>query len=78
LAVVLDVFSRLIVGWAMEARLGSKLVLSALEMAYAQRRPRRVIHLSDHGSEGGLNWSSSRIGQLGPVAVPESTPQSGH
>jgi putative transposase len=51
LAVVLDVFSRLIVGWAMEARLGSKLVLAALEMAYAQRRPQRVIHHSDHGSE---------------------------
>jgi len=51
LAVVLDVFSRLVVGWAMEARLGNKLVLTALERAYAQRRPERVIHHSDHGSE---------------------------
>lgn len=51
LAVVLDVFSRLIVGWAMTARLRSELVQAALEMAYAQRAPREVIHHSDHGSE---------------------------
>jgi putative transposase len=50
-AAVLDVFSRLVVGWAMEERLGSQLVLSALGMAYAQRRPRKVIHHSDHGPE---------------------------
>jgi putative transposase len=49
--VVLDVFSRLVVGWAMDERLGSHLVLSALRMAYAQRHPRKVIHHSDHGSE---------------------------
>jgi len=51
LAIVLDVFSRLIVGWAMADRLRSGLVLAALEMAYAQRVPRGVIHHSDHGSE---------------------------
>jgi putative transposase len=51
LAVVLDVFSRLIVGWSMAARLRSELVQAALEMAYAQRAPREVIHHSDHGSE---------------------------
>jgi len=51
LAIVLDVFSRLIVGWAMDARLGSQLVLKALDMAYAQRSPQDVIHHSDHGSE---------------------------
>lgn len=39
LAVVLDVFARLVVGWAMEARLNSQLVLAALQMAYAQRCP---------------------------------------
>jgi putative transposase len=43
LAIVLDVFSRLIVGWAMGARLGSQLVLKALDMAYAQRSPQQVI-----------------------------------
>ena len=51
LAIVLDVFSRLIVGWAMDARLGSQLVLKALDMAYAQRSPQAVIHHSDHGTE---------------------------
>lgn len=51
LAIVLDVFSRLIVGWAMDARLGSQLVLKALDMAYAQRSPQDVIHHSDHGTE---------------------------
>lgn len=51
LAVVLDVFSRLIVGWAMAERLSSQLVTESLEMAYAQRGPREVIHHSDHGSE---------------------------
>lgn len=51
LAIVLDVYSRLVVGWAMAERLASQLVLEALEMAYAQRGPRDVIHHADHGSE---------------------------
>jgi putative transposase len=51
LAVVVDAFSRRVVGWAMEGRLQTTLVLAALEMAYAQRVPRGVIHHSDHGLE---------------------------
>lgn len=51
LAVVLDVWSRRIVGWAMATHLRTELVLSALEMALAQRRPREVIHHSDKGSQ---------------------------
>jgi len=39
LAVVLDVFSRRIVGWAMGTSLKTELVLDALQMATAQRRP---------------------------------------
>ena len=50
LAIVLDVFSRLVVGWAMAERLASELVRQALDMAYAQRGPRDVVHHSDHGS----------------------------
>jgi transposase InsO family protein len=65
LAVVLDVFSRLIVGWAMQDRIGSQLVLTALEMAYAQRRPRHVIHHSDHGSEYTALTFGSRCTLLG-------------
>lgn len=64
-AAVLDVFSRLIVGWAMCERLGSQLVLSALRMAYAQRRPQEVIHHSDHGSEYTAIAFGKRCTQLG-------------
>lgn len=51
LAVVLDVWSRRIVGWAMATHLRTELVLSALEMASQQRRPDGVIHHSDQGSQ---------------------------
>jgi putative transposase len=51
LAVVLDAFSRKMVGWAMETHLRTELVLAALNMALGQRRPAEVIHHSDHGSQ---------------------------
>ena len=51
LAIVLDVWSRRIVGWAMATHLGTELVLDALDMALDQRRPRDVIHHSDQGSQ---------------------------
>jgi putative transposase len=51
LAVVLDAWSRRIVGWAMSNHLRTDLVLSALEMAIGQRRPRDVIHHSDQGCQ---------------------------
>ncbi len=51
LAVVLDAFSRRIVGWAMETYLRTELVLKALDMALGQRRPAGVIHHSDQGSQ---------------------------
>jgi len=51
LAVVLDVFSRRIVGWAMATHLRTELVLAALNMAIGQRRPAAVIHHSDQGSQ---------------------------
>jgi putative transposase len=50
LAVVLDAFSRRVVGWAMANHLRSQLVLDALDMALGQRRPDDVIHHSDQGS----------------------------
>lgn len=52
LCVILDVFSRCIVGWSMEAYKGAQLVLKALEMAFI-RRPREYICIfhSDRGSE---------------------------
>jgi putative transposase len=51
LAVVLDVFSRKVVGWAMRPHLQTELVLSALDMALSARRPREVIHHSDQGTQ---------------------------
>jgi putative transposase len=51
LAVVLDAFSRRIVGWAMATHLKTQLVLDALNMASTQRRPQGVIHHSDHGCQ---------------------------
>jgi putative transposase len=51
LAIVLDVFSRRVVGWAMATHLRSELVLEALEMASFQRRPASVIHHSDQGCQ---------------------------
>ena len=51
LAVVLDAWSRRVVGWAMETHLRTELVLAALNMAIVQRLPRDVIHHSDHGSQ---------------------------
>lgn len=51
LAVVLDAFSRRIVGWSMSGSLATQLVLDALDMALGQRRPTDVIHHSDQGSQ---------------------------
>jgi transposase InsO family protein len=57
LAVVLDAFSRRIVGWSMATTLAKQLVLDALNMALATRRPRDVIHHSDQGSQ----YTSNRL-----------------
>jgi putative transposase len=52
LAVVLDVWSRKIVGWAMSSRLVTQIVLDALTMAIEQRSPASgVIHHSDQGCQ---------------------------
>ena len=51
LAIVLDVFSRRVVGWAMAPHLRTELVVEALEMAVEQRRPEGVVHHSDQGCQ---------------------------
>jgi putative transposase len=50
LAVVIDAWSRRVVGWSMETHLRTELVLQALNMAISQRRPKDVIHHSDQGN----------------------------
>ncbi|NOK33071.1 DDE-type integrase/transposase/recombinase [Corallococcus exercitus] len=59
LAVVLDLFSRRVIGWAMDRCIDRHLVLSALDMALNGRRPPKgLLHHSDKGSQGGFNGSS--------------------
>src|SRR5262249_28421584 len=84
LAVVLDAFSRRIVGWSMATTLATKLVLDALDMALWQRRPKDVIHHSDQGSqytslafgnrcrEAGVRPSMGSVGDAYDNAMAES------
>ena len=51
LAVVLDVWSRRVVGWAIGESMTTELVLTALDMTIQQRKPQNVIHHSDQGSQ---------------------------
>ncbi len=73
LALVLDAWSRKIVGWSMANRLRTELVLDALDAAVAQRRPRDVIHHSDQGSQytslafGGRCWEAGVRPSMGSV-----------
>jgi putative transposase len=59
LSVVIDAWSRRVIGWAMENHLRSELVLQALNMALYQRRPIDVIHHSDQGCQ----YTSIAFGQ---------------
>ena len=84
LAVVVDVFSRRVVGWAMESHLRTELVLQALNMALYLRRPQGVIHHSDQGiqytayafgkrcSEWGVRPSMGSVGDCYDNALCES------
>ncbi len=59
LAIVLDVWSRRVVGWAIGEQMTADLVLAALNMAITQRKPQGVIHHSDQGSQ----YTSVAFGQ---------------
>lgn len=84
LAVVLDVFSRRVVGWAMATHLRTQLVLDALDMALYRRKPRNVIHHSDQGcqytsiafgrrcKEAGIRPSMGSVGDCFDNAMCES------
>ncbi len=61
LAIVLDAWSRKIVGWSMANHLRTELVLDAMEAAVSQRRPSSVIHHSDQGCQGGIKWSLQHL-----------------
>jgi putative transposase len=51
LAVVIDVWSRRVVGWSIGEHMRTELVLGALNMAISTRKPTEVIHHSDQGSQ---------------------------
>lgn len=85
LAVVIDAFSRRVIGWAMDDNLRTDLVLGALNMAVARRRPGQgVVHHSDHGCqytslafgrrlrEAGILGSMGSVGDCFDNAVAES------
>jgi len=84
LAVVLDAWSRKVVGWSMTNPLRAELGLDALERALGQRRPRDVIHHSDQGSqytslafgkrcaEAGVRPSMGSVGDAYDNAMAES------
>jgi len=85
LATTMDLFSRAIVGWAMDSRMKSDLVVSALDMALNARMPARgLIHHSDRGVQyaakpfqelltaNGIVCSMSRKGNCYDNAVQES------
>jgi putative transposase len=59
LSVVIDVWSRRVVGWSMASHLRTALVLDALNMAIERRRPVNVIHHSDQGCQ----YTSIAFGQ---------------
>jgi len=84
LAVVLDVFSRRAVGWAMATHMRTELVLDALDMALGRRRPFNVVHHSDQGCqytsiafgkrcrEAGVRPSMGSVGDCFDNALAES------
>ena len=64
LAVVIDAYSRKVVGWSMALHLQAELVIKALEMAVWNRRPSPgLIHHSDHGSQYTLLSFGERLEQ---------------
>ena len=80
LAVVLDAWSRRIVGWAFSADLKTRVVLDALDMALMARKPDNVVHHSDRGSRGGFKRSSQHdlcrlIGETGQAPLRVSSNQ---
>jgi putative transposase len=89
LAVILDLFTRKVIGWSMREHMRAELTIAALTMALQRRRPGPgLIHHSDRGSQGGFkrlsqhhdeggcdDHSKAAIGSIceGAIAVPRAT-----
>jgi len=68
LAVVMDLYSRQIVGWAMDKRMKKQLTLDALAMAYWRRKPPiGLLHHSDRGSQYACHEYQKRLRQYGMI-----------
>lgn len=68
-AIVLDLYSRQIVGWAMNKRMKKQLTLDALAMAYWRRKPESgLLHHSDRGSQYACHEYRRRLVQYGMIA----------
>lgn len=69
LAVVMDLYSRQIVGWAIDKRIKKQLALDALSMAYWRRKPQSgLLHHSDRGSQYASHDYQKRLNQYGMAA----------
>ena len=65
-AAVIDLFSRRVVGWSMNATMTAQLVTDALVMAIWRRgKPDALLHHSDRGSQGGFKRSSQHLNEGG-------------
>jgi putative transposase len=84
LAIIIDAWSRRVVGWAMSKVLDAEIAESALKMALSRRKPKGVIHHSDHGCqytslqfgrrcrEAGIRLSMGSVGDAYDNAMAES------
>ena len=70
LAVVEDLFSRMVVGWSMDATMTSRLVVDALEMAVARRLPGAdLVAHSDRGTQYASEHYRGLLGAQGSRAA---------
>ena len=70
LSVLMDLYSRKVVGWAMSSRIDAELVQEALRMALGRRRPSAgLIYHSDRGSQDACGTSQALLASMRPVYI---------
>jgi transposase InsO family protein len=68
LAIIIDLYSRQVIGWAIDKRMKKQLTLNALTMAYWRRKPEPgLIHHSDRGSQYACHEYQKRLRQYGMI-----------
>ena len=69
LAAILDMYSRRIVGWAVESRMTKEFACRALKMAMSRRKPRKgLVHHSDRGSQYASNDYQELLKKAGMIS----------